>query len=226
MRKSGSVGHRGQPEGERGEVRQAGRRGGPSRLDWSSSVRPMISWAVKLMPQVGKELPTKKLSDWSGKKFSPCLEVRVLDMARGRLHGLRHHLAVERRQGGLDRHGDLGRAGAGGRAFRAVGGNWAQNLRKPFSVSPANGTRGAGVEQGPHHAGVAALGGDAVEGLVAMASADTFCAVGSSQLPMTWCCRSCRRPSKPRGCRCGGRCRPRCRRRRAPRGPCRPPAGA
>ncbi len=25
----------------------------------------MISWAVKLMPQVGKELPTKKLSDWS-----------------------------------------------------------------------------------------------------------------------------------------------------------------
>ena len=31
------------------------------------SLWPMISCAVKLMPQVGKELPTKKLSDWSGK---------------------------------------------------------------------------------------------------------------------------------------------------------------
>ena len=34
---------------------------------WFSLVCPMISCAVKLMPQVGKELPTKKLSDWSGK---------------------------------------------------------------------------------------------------------------------------------------------------------------
>ena len=34
---------------------------------WFSLVCPMISLAVKLMPQVGKELPTKKLSDWSGK---------------------------------------------------------------------------------------------------------------------------------------------------------------
>ena len=33
---------------------------------WFASVCPMISCAVKLMPQVGKELPTKKLSDWSG----------------------------------------------------------------------------------------------------------------------------------------------------------------
>ena len=33
-----------------------------------SLVWPMISCAVKLMPQDGKELPTKKLSDWSGKK--------------------------------------------------------------------------------------------------------------------------------------------------------------
>ncbi len=32
---------------------------------WLASVCPMISWAVKLMPQVGKSLPTKKLSDWS-----------------------------------------------------------------------------------------------------------------------------------------------------------------
>jgi hypothetical protein len=30
---------------------------------WFSFDCPMISWAVKLMPQVGKELPTKKLSD-------------------------------------------------------------------------------------------------------------------------------------------------------------------
>ena len=37
-----------------------------SRLTGSSSVWPMISCAVKLMPQVGKALPTKKLSDWSG----------------------------------------------------------------------------------------------------------------------------------------------------------------
>ena len=45
------------------------------------SVCPMISWAVKLMPQVGKELPTKKLSDWSGKKSVAFLEVRILDDA-------------------------------------------------------------------------------------------------------------------------------------------------
>ena len=36
-----------------------------ARAYWLASVWPMISWAVKLMPQVGKELPTKKLSDWS-----------------------------------------------------------------------------------------------------------------------------------------------------------------
>jgi 3'-phosphoadenosine 5'-phosphosulfate sulfotransferase (PAPS reductase)/FAD synthetase len=34
---------------------------------WFSLLWPMISCAVKLMPQVGKALPTKKLSDWSGK---------------------------------------------------------------------------------------------------------------------------------------------------------------
>ncbi len=34
---------------------------------WFSFDWPMISCAVKLIPQVGKELPTKKLSDWSGK---------------------------------------------------------------------------------------------------------------------------------------------------------------
>jgi hypothetical protein len=31
---------------------------------WFFSVWFMISRASKLMPQVGKELPTKKLSDW------------------------------------------------------------------------------------------------------------------------------------------------------------------
>ena len=34
---------------------------------WFSFVCPMISCAVKLIPQLGKALPTKKLSDWSGK---------------------------------------------------------------------------------------------------------------------------------------------------------------
>jgi hypothetical protein len=34
---------------------------------WFSLDCPMISCAVKLMPQVGKELPTKKLSDCAGK---------------------------------------------------------------------------------------------------------------------------------------------------------------
>ena len=54
--------HRSLPEGS------GGRRLAPAALAryWFASVCPMISWAVKLMPQVGKELPTKKLSDWSG----------------------------------------------------------------------------------------------------------------------------------------------------------------
>src|SRR5262249_59271758 len=35
------------------------------RYYWLASDWPMISWAVKLMPQVGNALPTKKLSDWA-----------------------------------------------------------------------------------------------------------------------------------------------------------------
>ena len=41
------------------------RGGGDARRAYLlASVCPMISCAVKLMPQVGNELPTKKLSDW------------------------------------------------------------------------------------------------------------------------------------------------------------------
>src|SRR5207245_11408769 len=46
---------------------------------------PMISCAVKLMPQDGKELPTKKLSDWPGKKSSPALKFGSSTMAKGSL---------------------------------------------------------------------------------------------------------------------------------------------
>ncbi len=37
-----------------------------NRVYLFASLCPMISCAVKLMPQVGKELPTKKLSLWPG----------------------------------------------------------------------------------------------------------------------------------------------------------------
>ena len=45
---------------------------------WLASDWPMISCAVKLMPQVGKALPTKKLSDWVGVVVLAVLEVRDL----------------------------------------------------------------------------------------------------------------------------------------------------
>jgi hypothetical protein len=51
------------PDAARSGVRFSARQ--PERY-WFSLVCPMISCAEKLMPQVGKELPTKKLSDWSG----------------------------------------------------------------------------------------------------------------------------------------------------------------
>ena len=48
-----------------GVAAPSARRSRPARLTGSLRVWPMISCAVKLMPQVGNELPTKKLSDWS-----------------------------------------------------------------------------------------------------------------------------------------------------------------
>ena len=92
------------------------------RAYWFSLVWPMISCAVKLMPQVGKELPTKKLSDWSGKKSWPSLKFGILDDRQRQLDRLRHDLAFERGDRRLDGDGDLRRAGAGRRAFQAVAG--------------------------------------------------------------------------------------------------------
>src|ERR1700722_14572804 len=44
---------------------------------------PMISWAVKLMLQLGNELPTKKLSAWVAWWFSPSLKLGSSPVANG-----------------------------------------------------------------------------------------------------------------------------------------------
>ena len=71
--------------------------------------------------------------------------------------------------------------------FRPSAAYWAQNLRKPFSVSPPKGTQGClasiiawTMPVSPPWPVMPSNGP-----LVAMASAVTFCAVGSSHLPMT-----------------------------------------
>src|SRR4030095_2491582 len=47
------------------------------------------------------------------------LEVRIFRGRQRQLHRLRHHIAFERGDGGLDRNRDLGRAGSAGRALQA-----------------------------------------------------------------------------------------------------------
>src|SRR6187200_1685425 len=66
---------RGAPSTQRGKAKDY----------WFSFVCPIISCAEKLIPQVGKELPTKKLSDWSGKKSWPSLKFGSSTMASGSL---------------------------------------------------------------------------------------------------------------------------------------------
>ena len=85
-------------------------------------------------------------------------------MAVGSSHRLRHHLAVERGERHLDRHGDLRRAGAGGGALQAVGGVLGAELAEAVLGLAAEGHPGVlGVDHRLHDAGVAALAGDAVE---------------------------------------------------------------
>ena len=154
------------------------------------------------------------------------LEVRIFRRRQRQLDRLRHDLALQRGDCGLDRDGDLSGAGAAGGAFQAIGANGlAQNLRKPFSVSPPNGAMGCLASSkacttpvSPPWAVIAVemlLHGDGVRGHLLRRRIVPF-----ADRPRR-CPTSCRSLRALPGCRRDGRGRQRCRRRRALRGSCR-----
>ena len=147
----------------------------------------MISCAVKLMPQVGKALPTKKLSDWSGKKSSPSLKFGSSTIASGSLTDCGTTLPSSAAIAVLMATATCAGPVPADEHFSPSPANLAQNLRKPFSVSPPNGTKGCLASiiacTTPVSPPWAVMPSNFL--CTAIASAVTFWAVGSSHLPST-----------------------------------------
>ena len=148
----------------------------------------MISWAVEIDAAGREGVADEEVVGLVGVEVCAVLEVRIFDNGQRQLDRLRNDLAFKCRDRRLDGDGNLGRACAGGRALQALAGmSLAQNLRKPFSVSPPNGTKGClasimacTMPVSPPWAVMPSNGP-----LVAMASAVAFCATPSSHLPTT-----------------------------------------
>src|SRR5262245_16868825 len=82
------------------------------------------------------------------------LEVRILRGRQRQLHRLRDPLAFERRDSGLDRDRDLGRAGTAGSALQAFRAMFGTQLAEAVLGFAANWhERMARVHEGAHRAG-------------------------------------------------------------------------
>src|SRR5439155_6482983 len=91
-------------------------------------------------------------------------EARIFGLGKRQPYRLRHDLALERGDRSLDRHGDLRRAGPGGRALKAFVAELAAKLAKTvFSLAPEGNEPVLVVDHRLHDASVAALRGNTVE---------------------------------------------------------------
>src|ERR1700677_10123 len=148
---------------------------------------PMISAALKLMLQVGKELPTKKLSRSLEKKFSSSLKLGSSANASGSFTAcgttLPSSAEIAVRIATATCAGPLPPEAH----FRPSPDSLEQSLRKPFSVSPPKGAIGCLASSiactTPVSPPCAVKPSKCF--CTAIASAVTFCAVGSSHLPTT-----------------------------------------